>query len=118
MDKNKYIISRCPNFYKIINYDYYKEDIITKKIINIYRSYIFNTSPNNNEEMKKAIELDKALNKYINDIYFRKELQNRFKYYEIVTTTNIVNSLVDNIINVYENYKEGTTRSIYVAKWI
>ena len=66
----------------------------------------------------EAIELDKALNKYINDIYFRKELQSRFKYYEIVTTTNIVNSLVDNIINVYENYKEGTTRSIYVAKWI
>ncbi len=118
MNKNKYIISQCPNFYKIINYDYYKEDIITDKIINIYRSFIFNTNPEDENEISKAKDLDIVLNKYINDLSFRKELQNRFKYYEIVTTTNIINSLVDSIIKTYDEYREGTTKRIYISKWI
>ena len=50
MNKNKYILNYCPNFYKIINFDYYKDDIITDKIINIYRSYIFSIDINNKED--------------------------------------------------------------------
>lgn len=118
MEKNDFIVSKCSHFHKIVNFDYSKDDIITDKIINIYRSFIFSSNPNNKEELNKVIKLDKVIYKYIEDFSFRKELQNRFKYYEIVTTTNIVNTLVDNIIKTYIEYKEGTTRRIYIAKWI
>ena len=45
MDKNKAIIDNCPNFYKIINFDYFADDIFTDKLIKIYRMYIFSVNP-------------------------------------------------------------------------
>ena len=35
MNKNKIILQYCPNFYKIINYDF-ERDSLTDKLINVY----------------------------------------------------------------------------------
>lgn len=118
MNKNKYILNYCPNFYKIINFDYYKDDIITDKIINIYRSYIFSIDINNKEELIKINELDYVLSKYIEDCFFRKELKNKFTLLEFVTTKDIIKSFVNNILKIYDLYLEGTTKKIYISRWI
>lgn len=118
MNKNKYILTYCPNFYRIINFEYFKEDLITDKLINIYRSYIFNIDINNKSELSKIGELDFVLSKYLDDYYFRRELKNRFPYIEFVTTENIVETFVNNILNIYDKYLEGTTKRIYISKWI
>ena len=46
MNNNKLIIDNCPNFYKIINFDYFQDDLFTDKLIKIYRMYIFSIKKN------------------------------------------------------------------------
>ena len=36
MNKNKQILKYCPNFYKIINFDFFEDDHFTEKLIAIY----------------------------------------------------------------------------------
>lgn len=116
--KNKYVIEFCPNFYNIINFEVMDNDLITRKILNIYRSYIFNINVNNREAKKKAIRLDRVINKYLEDYHFYNHLKNKFLYVELTTTDNIINSFVDNILNIYEAYLESSTKNIHFARWI
>ena len=41
MKKNKIILKHCPNFYKIINFEFLEEDSISAKLIGIYENFIF-----------------------------------------------------------------------------
>ena len=118
MHRNKYILSFCPNFYKIINFEYYKDDLVTEKLINIYRSFIFSIDENNSLELEKVKLIDKVLAKYVDDYDFRKELKVKVPYMDFLTTDNIITSYVNDIIVIYEKYLEGTTRKIYISKWI
>ena len=83
MNKNKDILKHCPNFYKIISFEYYDNDYISEKIITLYQDYIFNVNIYNDNDIKTIANLDKVLAKYIDDYYFRIELQNGLKQIKI-----------------------------------
>ena len=118
MNKNKIILQYCPNFYKIINYDF-ERDSLTDKLINVYRRFIFTIDIENMEEVKTANQIDKILIKYIEDSQFRKELQNGLKNFKVTnSSSNILKAIVEGIISVFNKYEEGSTRKIYIARWI
>ena len=75
MYTNKQIIGLCPNFYKIIEFSPYEDDVISKKLIKLYQQYIFRIDINNPEEVESVINLDKVVSKYIDDYLFRREMQ-------------------------------------------
>lgn len=116
MKKNKQILKYCPNFYKIVNFEYLEDDFITHKLISIYEDYIFMCD----EEKDKGIleKLDYAVNKYIDDYLFRKEMRNGLTEIRVKKTDNIKQVIVDSIIRLSENYDMGFTRNIYFARWI
>ena len=114
MKKNKQILKYCPNFYKIINFEYLEDDLITKKLISIYEEYIFD----NNNNIKEIEKLDYAVNKYIEDYFFRKEMRRGLMELRVRKGENILNLIVQGIINLCENYDMGWTRNIYFARWI
>ena len=118
MDKNKVILQYCPNFYKIINFDYFAEDLITDKLLKIYRSFIFSADINSPEQLGKVSEIDRVLAKYVDDYLFRKEMKHSLATLQIKRSNNILLSLVDSLISIFNNYEEGTTRKIYVSRWI
>ena len=64
MYTNKQIIGLCPNFYKIIEFSPYEDDIISKKLIKLYQEYIFRIDINNPEDVESVINLDKVVSKY------------------------------------------------------
>ena len=37
---SKDILKYCPNYYNIVNFDFNESDIISEKLINIYKNYI------------------------------------------------------------------------------
>ena len=119
MNKNKVILKYCPNFYKIINFEYLENDYITERLINIYRDFIFNVDTTSEAKIKQAVELDSVLAKYIDDYLFRKEMK-----YELVQLRirkdedNMVEAIVSNIVKIFNRYQEGFTRKIYISKWI
>lgn len=114
---NKEILNYCPNYYNIVNFDVKDSDLISEKLINIYKNFVFSVNIQNREEIEKVQELDRVLSNYIHDYLFRSTLQK-----EIVTVKvkkdNILRSLVDSIIKIFSNYEEYTTRRIYISKWI
>lgn len=116
---NKQIISYCPNFYKIINFTPYEDDKISDKLIRLYQKYIFKIDINNEEDIESVRQLDKALNKYIDDYTFRKEMQKQiFSLRVRKDAVDMLKEIINYIIKIFDNYEEYTTRVIYISKWI
>lgn len=118
MNSNKEILKYCPNYYNIVNFDYKENDLISNKLISIYKSFVFSINPKNREEIERVQELDRVLSNYIHDFLFRSTLQKEIVTVEVKKDNNIIKSLVDAIIRIFSNYEEYTTRRIYISKWI
>lgn len=112
------IIDNCPNFNKIINFDYFEGDYFTANLIHIYRQYIFTIDPMNPEELNKVKHMDMVINKYIDDYIFRKEMKYALLKVTFQRDEKLISNLVNAILGIFEDYQEGNTRKIYVARWI
>lgn len=119
MEKNKIILSYCPNFNKIINTDFLEGDNISLQLVKIYRDFIFKINLENLSEIKKAQDIDRTMGKYVDDYFFRKTLQEELAKVRVRKTPgDVINAIVENIIHIFNRYEEETTRKIYVSKWI
>ncbi|MGM9834209.1 MAG: hypothetical protein ACI31M_00290 [Bacilli bacterium] len=119
MNKNKLILKNCPNFYRIINFEYFEDDSLSERLINIYEKFIFNIDIANEEDVKIASQIDKVLARYIEDYQFRKEMKYSLQQLKISkSTTNILKSIVEGLIHIFDQYEEGATRKIYISRWI
>ena len=117
MNKNKQVLKYCPNFYKIINFEYYEDDELSERLIDIYKDYVFKVDIKNKNELVKLEQVDKILNKYISDYFFRKELRAEMKKIRVRKDEDILTAIVDWIIKVFDNYEVGYTRNIYFSRW-
>jgi len=118
MNKNKQVLKHCPNFYKIMNFEYYDDDKLSEKLIDIYHEYVFKIDINNKKDIAKLEQLDLILNKYIDDYFFRKELKFEMKRIKVRKDEDILSAIVNWIIKVFDNYEEGYTRNIYFSRWL
>ena len=119
MNGNKIILKYCPNFYKIINFEYYEGDVVSDKIVKIYQDYIFKADITDQESLNKINEFDKIVAKYIDDYYFRREMETGLKSIRVSTNEkNILQIIIDHIFKIFHRYEEGMTRKIYISRWI
>ncbi len=119
MSDNKKVLTYCPNFYKIIDFKPIANDEITDKLIRMYKEYIFKVDLNNEENISEIKRLDEALSKYIDDYIFRKELKKQILLVKVKNDCkDILKFFVDKIISIFNNYKESSTRVIYISRWI
>ena len=118
MKKNKHILKHCPHFYKIINFEYFEEDELSKKLLDVYEEYVFQVELENKNAVMKLEQLDIILNKYIDDDFFRKEVKAEMRRIKIKKGEDILNAIVNWIIHVFDNYEVGYTRNIYFSRWI
>ncbi len=119
MNNNRLILKYCRNFHKIVNFEYYEDDFISEKLINIYRDFIFKVDVKNEDDLKKAVKLDYVVSRYIDDYLFRKNMKTQLLAVRIrKTCDNVLKAIVDSIIHIFVKYQEETTRKIYISKWI
>ncbi|MDD2238564.1 MAG: hypothetical protein PHH51_01595 [Bacilli bacterium] len=118
MKKNKLIINYCPNFYKIINFDFFEDDYISKKLVAIYKDFIFDIDLYNEDDIYMIKQMDLVVNKYIEDYYFRKEMQRSMLNIRVKKSSQLVRDIAQSIINCFDSYENGYTRNIYFARWI
>ena len=119
MNKNKQILKYCPNFYRIINFEFFEGDVFTERLITIYEDFIFSVNIANDEEIRLITQVDKVLAKYIDDYLFRKEMKAGLMNLKVrKDVDNLLVVIVKNIIKIFERYEEDTTRKIYLARWI
>ena len=117
-NNNKLIVEHCPNFYKIVNFDYFEDDVFTDKLIKIYKMFIFSVNPLNEDDLKKVTDIDNVLAKYIDDYSFRKTMKYELLQVKFKNRDNLIQNLVNSILGIFEKYEEGQTRNIYIARWI
>jgi hypothetical protein len=116
---NKIILKYCPNYYRIINEEFYDLDFVSDKVIQVLQGYIFSVDIKNKPELKKITELDKALVRYFDDREFKTYLTNHLVALKVSKSeTNIMKFIAESIIKAHEKYLEGFTRNLYVSKWI
>lgn len=119
LKKNKLILSNCPNFYRIVNFDYFEDDYVTDKLIKIYEEYIFNIDVTNYDELRIVKQIDYVLGKYLDDYLFRKKMKIEILKVKVnKSSSNIRKTIVESIINIFKRYKEEVTREIYISRWI
>ena len=119
MESNKIIISYCKNFDRIINTDFLEGDNLSISLIKIYKDFIFKIDINNPEDLNKAIAIDNVMGKYIDDYSFRKKLQDEMHTIRIKRgASDIIRTIVDNIIDIFKRYEVDSTRKIYISRWI
>lgn len=112
------VVDYCTNYYDIINFTPIEGDIITAKMINIYKKYVIETDLTD-ENIIKLKNLDKAMKKYIDDCIFRKDLEHCVLNLKIPKDTkNILKILVEKIVAFFNNYTEYSTRVVYISRWI
>lgn len=119
MEENREVLKYCPNFHKIVNFDYMQDDKITAKLIRIYKDYIFEVNINDSMAIKEVKEFDYVLNRYIEDYDFRKELKKEIVHVKVrKSCTDILKAIVESILHIFDKYVESTTRKITIARWI
>ena len=112
VEKERIIINHCPNFNRIVNFDYAKEDNVSKRLI-------FRANIENIEEIKTAKEIDYVLGRYIDDYAFRRELKVEITRVKVKKTcTDVLKAIVESIIHLFGNYLENSTKKITIARWI
>lgn len=118
MNCNKRILGYCPNYYNIVNFEFREDDLMSEKLIKVYKSCIFSADINSSEDINTIQKLDRVFSNYINDYLFRNTLQKEIRYVKIKRDSNIAKSLAESIIKIFIRYEEYTTRKIYLSKWI
>ena len=118
MNKNKQVLKHCPKFYKIMDFEYYEDDLLSSKIINVYHDYVFKVNVNDKKSVNKLEQVDFIINKYIDDYSFRKELIAEMNRIKVRKGEDILEAIIDWIIKVFDNYEVGYTRNIYFSRWI
>ena len=118
-NSNREVLNYCPNFNKIVNFDYIEEDTVSAKLIRIYKDYIFHANLQVSEDVKIVSDFDYVLGRYIDDYAFRKELRREIVHVKIKKTcTDILKAIVESILHIFDNYLENSTRNIVIARWI
>lgn len=118
MNKNIEIIKHCPHFYTIINFEYYGDDLISEKLIDVYEKYIFSVDINNSEEVAKLEKLDSVMYKYINDYIFRKEIKKDITKVKVKKGDNVLESIVSAIIKFFDEYELVSLKKVPTTRWI
>ncbi len=119
VEEENIMLNHCPNFNRIVNFEYAMEDSISKRLIRVYKDYIFRANVNNEEDIKVAKEIDYVLGRYIDDYAFRRELRVEILNVKVKKTcTDILKAIVESIIHIFDNYLENSTKKITLARWI
>ena len=66
------ILENCPNYDKIVNYEYPYGDTLSKKLIDWYRDIIFSANGSNDNQLMLIKAIDKCMYLYIRDNKYKR----------------------------------------------
>jgi len=114
----KEVLKLCPNYFKIINFEFDSDDVLASKIVDIYQEYVLESNIATEEDKELLSSVDKILNKYVDDYTFHNQLNREITQIRLNEKDNIIKEFIKSIIRIFDNYEEFTTRTIYISRWI
>lgn len=115
---NKEVLEFCKHYKDIISMEHTTEDIFTHKLINIYKNYIFSIDLNSLEDIESVKNLDQVIFNYMEDYRLRHMMKKELASAKIKVGNNILRTVVDIILRIFDQYLENTSRNIYISRWI
>lgn len=113
------ILENCPNFDKIVNYEYPYGDVLSKKLIDWYRELIFSANGNNESQLMVINALDKSLYLYVKDNKYKREIRKIISADELsFENKEVIKEVIKRIIEFTNNYEKKELRDFSIARWL
>lgn len=115
----KKVLENCPNFDKIIHYEYPYGDIMSKKLIDWYRELIFSANGNNENQLLLIRALDRSLYLYVRDNKYKRDLRKIISVDELTfENKELIKDVIKRLIEFTNNYEKKEVREVSVSKWL
>ena len=113
------ILENCPNFDKIVNYEYPYGDVLSKKLIDWYRELIFSANGNNESQLMVINALDKSLYLYVKDNKYKRGIRKIISADELsCENKEVIKEVIKRIIEFTNNYEKKELRDFSIARWL
>ena len=115
----KMILDNCPNYDKIIHYEYPYGDVLSKKLIDWYRDLIFTANGNNEKQLLLIRALDRSLYLYVRDNKYKRGLRKIINSDELTfENRELIKDVIKRLIEYTNSYEKKEIREVSVSKWL
>lgn len=113
------ILENCPNFDKIVNYEYPYGDVLSKKLIDWYRELIFSANGNNESQLMVINALDKSLYLYVKDNKYKRGIRKIISVDELsFENKEVIKEVIKRIIEFTNSYEKKELRDFSIGRWL
>ncbi len=115
----KQILENCPNYERIIHYEYPYGDYLSKKLIDWYRELIFSANGNDDNQLLLIRALDRSLFLYVKDNKYKRGLRKVITADDLVLDNKeLIKDVIKKLIEFTSSYEKEEVREVSVSKWL
>ncbi len=113
------ILSNCPNYDKIVNYEYEYGDTLSSKLIDWYRELIFSCDGENINQLRIIYQIDHSLSMYVDDSQYKRGLSKILSKDEVdLNNSVLIQSVIKKIIEFTNQYERDEILELVNNKWL
>mgnify|MGYP004508898281 FL=1 len=113
------ILSNCPNYDKIVNYEYEYGDTLSSKLIDWYRELIFSCDGENVNQLRIIYQIDHSLSMYVDDSQYKRGLSKILSKDEVdLNNSVLIQSVIKKIIEFTNQYERDEILELVSNKWL
>ena len=111
------ILSSCPNYDDIVNYEYREGDLLSSYLIDWYRDLVFSANGEDERQLKIINLIDRSLALYIKDSRYKRGLKQVLSVEE-VQNHSLMKEIIKKIISFTAYYEKREVFEGVNGKWI
>ena len=113
------ILSNCPNYDKIVNYEYEYGDTLSSKLIDWYRELIFSCDGENVNQLRIIYQIDHSLSMYVEDNQYKRGLSRILSKDEVdLNNSVLIQNVIKKIIEFTNQYERDEILELVNNKWL
>lgn len=113
------ILSNCPNYDKIVNYEYEYGDTLSSKLIDWYRELIFSCDGENVNQLRIIYQIDHSLSMYVEDNQYKRGLSKILSKDEVdLNNSVLIQRVIKKIIEFTNQYERDEILELVNNKWL
>ncbi len=113
------ILSNCPNYDKIVNYDYEYGDTLSSKLIDWYRELVFSCDGENANQLSIIYQIDRSLSLYVEDNQYKRGLSQVITKDDIdLNNSDLIKKVIRKIIEFTNKYENEEILELVNNKWL
>jgi len=119
-EKTKEVLNTCSYYEEIVNHQFKEGDILTKHLISIYSTEIFNVSSKDLGKTNQLKVIDIVMHEYLTDIKFNRYVKENisFEDVELEESSLVEHDLLAILIKLYNRYRKRKEEELEQTFWL